>query len=359
MGDCYGRAHTTLGSSSQWASTATAVGMLDSDCGANPSFCNWNKVWMVYCDGNSFSGMRDAPVVYNGMPLYFRGRYIISAIMAAVASGLPGWTPPQPFSAAYDIVLTGCSAGGLATYLHADMFAATYVAPNRPPPPGGPSRNGRFWVIPISGFFLDQPNVVGVPVYSEQMAVIFDLANSTHGVNDACIAGEAAAPWHCNMAQYTYKYIKSPIFPLNSLYDSWQSGCIMTAEPVALPNNTAANGNCSAVPGWAACADNPESCTTAQMPAYNTYRAAFINDMNATVTAQLMGNGGFLVSCHTHCEAQSSAWNTFAIGGVTMQQAVTAWMNSGGEEPAAEFFHWDCQYNVATSPHNCNPTCGA
>lgn len=332
--------------------------MLDANCSANPNFCNWNKVWMIYCDGNSFSGMREEPVVFNDMPLYFRGRYNINAIMAVIQNGIDGWTPPQPFSAAYDIVLTGCSAGGLATYLHADMFAETWVAPNRPPPPGGPTRNGGFWVLPISGFFLDAPNVVGDEVYADQIAVIFDLANSTHGVNDACIAGEADAPWHCNMAQYTYKYIRSPIFTLNSFYDSWQTSCILTAEPVVIPNNTAANGNCSAVPGWAPCASSEDNCTPAQMTQYNAFRALFITDMNGTTTAGTPGNGGFLVSCHTHCEAQSSAWQSFEIGGVSISAAVATWMAATSPQPAADNFHWDCEYNV-NAPHQCNPTCGA
>ena len=29
-------------------------------------FCNFNRVWLVYCDGNSFSGNRDAPVPVKG-----------------------------------------------------------------------------------------------------------------------------------------------------------------------------------------------------------------------------------------------------------------------------------------------------
>lgn len=311
---------------------------------------------MIYCDGNSFSGMRDDPVVFNGLPLYFRGRYNIDAIMAAVSANI--MQAAVPWSEAFDIVLTGCSAGGLATYLHADYVAEKFIAPNRPAPPGGPSRFGAFHVVPISGFFLNHDNIPGSQVYGDQISVIFNLANSTHGVNDACIAGEAPNAWHCNMAQYVYKYIKSPIFPLNSAYDSWQTGCILTAEPVTLANDTSHNGNCSAVPGWASCSSNPEACTTAQMGPYNEYRASFIDDMNVTATAQAAGNGGFIVSCHTHCEAQSSGWTQFKIGGVSIMEAVGAWIASGSNAPAAENWHWDCQYHADSSPHNCNPTCG-
>jgi hypothetical protein len=45
-GDCYGRAHTTLGSSKQWASAANASGIIGNDCEQNPTFCSWNKVYV-------------------------------------------------------------------------------------------------------------------------------------------------------------------------------------------------------------------------------------------------------------------------------------------------------------------------
>lgn len=54
-GDCYGRAHTNLGSSTKWAATSSLSGLLSANCSTSP-FCNWNKVFMVYCDGNSFTG---------------------------------------------------------------------------------------------------------------------------------------------------------------------------------------------------------------------------------------------------------------------------------------------------------------
>jgi hypothetical protein len=198
-----GRSLGNLGSSKAWAQTGSMGGMLSQDCTVNPTFCNWNKVWMAYCDGNSFAGMADAPVMYNGtIPLNFRGRYNLDATFAAIAAGV--MNPPTPWSAAYDIVLTGCSAGGLATYLHADYVANTYVAPSRPPPPGSNmTRNGRYFVLPISGFFLDAPNVNGEYVYTEQIKVIHYLSNATHGVNDACVAAQAPGKEYlCNMAPH-------------------------------------------------------------------------------------------------------------------------------------------------------------
>ena len=40
--------------------------IVSSDCKVNPDFCNFHRVWLAYCDGNSFSGNRDEPVVVQG-----------------------------------------------------------------------------------------------------------------------------------------------------------------------------------------------------------------------------------------------------------------------------------------------------
>jgi hypothetical protein len=302
--------------------------------------------------------MLEGTVPWNSQTLNFRGHANLLATMDAITSdslpGLPSW------SDAYDIVLTGCSAGGLATYLHADFVGANYANTTRPPPPGsGLTRNGRYFVMPISGFFLDAPNVVGERVYTEEIATIFALSNSSGGVNQACVAAQPSGSEHlCMMAEYAYAYTTSRIFPLNSFYDSWSTGCVLTAEPVADPNNSKANGNCSAVPGWAACAGNPDACTSDEIAAYQNWRSEFGTKMNGTTTAAAAGNGGFLVSCHTHCEAQSDqGWAEFTVNGVLMRDAVAAWLAADPAAPSSDNFHWDCEYNT-DAPRTCNPTCG-
>jgi hypothetical protein len=359
--DCYGRSKGSLGSSTKWAKTSNPMGgLMSDDCTANPQFCTWNKVWMPYCDGNSFSGQLTEPVSFYGNNLYFRGHYNMRAAFNAIMTDVV--KAPVPYSQAADIMLTGCSAGGLSTYLHADYVAANFIKPNRPSPPGQ-SRPGYYGAVPVSGFFLDAPNVDGQHIYRDEIQVINALSNASApgGTNDACLAANPGSnAWKCNMAPYVYQYITTPIFPLNSAYDSWQTGCILTSEPVSNLNNTQVNGNCSAVPGWYNCSKSEEACTPAQISAgYNPYRAQFIAAMNATNTAGKRGNGGFINSCHTHCEGQGGGYDTYAIGGITMQQAVTAWWNSAGTAPAVSNWHWDCQYTTTGAPFQCNPTCGS
>ena len=69
-------------------------------------------------------------------------------------------------------------------------------------------------------------------------------------------------------------------------------------------------------------------------------------------------NGGFVVSCHTHCEAQNDGpWTTFAINGVVMRDAVAAWMEATA--PASPLWYTDCAYKGGSAANRqCNPTCG-
>lgn len=347
--DCWGRSNGQFGSSrygGQFSNTTTGWngGILSDDCNYNPDFCNFNKVILLYCDGNSFTGNRDSPVIVKGLdgkdkPLYFRGRRILDAILMTLASD-------HGLSSAENVLLTGCSSGGLAAYLHADYVHEKLreLAPQMM----------KFRVSPVSGFFLLHNTVDGKPVYPTQMKNIFHLANSTYGVNDKCItAMPDTDKWKCNFAQEAYAYTDSLTFPINSALDSWQTGCIYTAELEAgFPNQTdTRNGICYATPGWKNCSSNPETCTASQMTVMNKYITDFVNIVQGTKTYK----GGFVYSCHSHCAGIAGGWS-YKINGVSMQQAVSKWWNSAGSDPPSQHSYMPCHYKT-TSPHKCNPTC--
>ena len=63
---------------------------------------------------------RKDAVVQNGTKLYFRGFPILQAVLESLMD--------KGMKNAQEVILTGCSAGGLATYIHAD-----YVASMLPP----------------------------------------------------------------------------------------------------------------------------------------------------------------------------------------------------------------------------------
>ena len=182
-------------------SGAPMGGILSANATLNPTFAGYTKVYAPYCDGDSFAGMATDPVSFNGSSLFFRGAYNLRAVLDFLR------TPAGNNSllVAPKVVLTGCSAGGLAVYLHADEVAAAVGAATD------------FRAVPVSGFFSNAANAEGAPVYAEQIRGAFLLQNASGGLNQACVAAQDPGfEWVCNMALPSYQYTKSRIFPINS-----------------------------------------------------------------------------------------------------------------------------------------------
>uniref|UniRef100_A0A8R7Q1I1 Pectin acetylesterase n=1 Tax=Triticum urartu TaxID=4572 RepID=A0A8R7Q1I1_TRIUA len=112
---CAQRKETNLGSSDHMGRRAEFVGILSDDQLQNPDFYNWNKVKVRYCDGASFSGNVEEEF-QDGTPFFFRGQRIWEAVMSELLS--------KGLSRAKEAFLTGCSAGGLSTYINCDDFRA-------------------------------------------------------------------------------------------------------------------------------------------------------------------------------------------------------------------------------------------
>ena len=348
---CYYRSLSSLGSSKNLSAVlpSPTSGPLARNCSRTP-LCSVNHVYLPYLDGNSFSGMRAEPVDYvdsHGAhhALYFRGREILAAVIDSVRRNVMG--AGRRLADAANVGVTGGSAGGLATILHADYILEQIPA------------KGLKWAAPQSGYFLDHVSVgTGTPLYSEEMLQAYILSNASTNAN--CEKKFVGVPFLCQLAQYSYPAMDTPVFLLQSVYDSWQTRCILSAMPV-VEKPAAASYNCSAAPGWSKCSLNMSACTEAQVTdyvaPYGKALAASVQIISANKSSA-PGNGGFLDSCHTHVEAGGSGFDSIAIGGVTMAQAFASWLAdnvaSKGTTPAAQHWHTDCAY---TGPQMCNPTC--
>ncbi|XP_065886637.1 uncharacterized protein [Dysidea avara] len=173
--------------------------------------------WNAQC--HFFLLMRENEVNWSGTKLYFRGAKILEVVMDAILEAAGDNIK--------DIILTGCStdvriqcafifsAGGLATYLHADYVRSKL-------PPEIPVN-----VIADAGCFLYAPNVDGEMHIRECYQYVYKMQNCTGGVDQDCIAANPTEEWKCCMAQYTYPHINTPIFLLNSRYDTWQINFIL------------------------------------------------------------------------------------------------------------------------------------
>jgi len=131
-----------------------------------------NAVFLRYCDGGAFSGSNATSTAVSNTTLWFRGKHVLKAMMGDLVGN-------RGLAAGTDVVVSGCSAGGLATFLHVDHWA-TVLATEAP--------KAKVRGMPDSGFFLDRE--AGAK-YHSNMIWVFNWMNSTSGVNDACITANA------------------------------------------------------------------------------------------------------------------------------------------------------------------------
>jgi O-palmitoleoyl-L-serine hydrolase len=86
--------------------------VLSNDLNKN-IFASWTKAVLLYCDGAFHQGNAKDPIKYKDTQLYFRGGVNTRAHFKFMDSKFP-------FSSAKRVVLTGSSAGGMATFIWAD-----------------------------------------------------------------------------------------------------------------------------------------------------------------------------------------------------------------------------------------------
>ena len=138
---------------------------------------------------------------------------------------------------ATDAVISGCSAGGLATFLHTDQWCDAIKAKS----------NGKCAGLPDSGFFLDyqDPNVKCAPDSASSTTDLlgntvpgdyhcglkwtYTIQNASEGVNQDCIKAHTAdnSQWMCMFAEHSSEHIHSPLLAMQSQYDSWQTGHVL------------------------------------------------------------------------------------------------------------------------------------
>lgn len=257
---------------------------------------------------------------------------------------------------AEEVLLSGCSAGGMATYLHAD-YMKTQVANNA---------LTKYKVASLSGFFLDHKTAAGVVSDHTNYVNMFGFQNMAAGVNQYCIRAHPANQSFCSTPQANYAYIQAPFFVLNSMLDNYQMKDIFDVG-----------------------CDRLAACNATQIGWMNQYQSDFHSVITNTATFKKDGNGAFLYNCDQHCaEQDSTGFNQITVaagdgidsvivssggggsrsrssrgGGAVdltlMQEALDAWWKVpvGAPEPAA--YHTYVEQCLLRGAAPCNPTCGA
>jgi len=297
--DCLARSTTELGSSKSWPkywyplsalSFAEESGFISDSTWTNPKLASWNKVRVQYCDGDLYSGNRLEPYQFNGSTLYFRGQSIVEAVFDDLARfGLYNAT---------EIIITGCSAGGISVYLHIDWIRKRIPA------------HIKVSAAPDSGYFMDIPNYKGFK-NSTQWNITRKLHNTTF-LNEKCKQhnrGEAVGNciWPSHAAKYISKDI--PFYVINSIADSYQIAHTLQLECFQQGLFLSTLGNCS----------------KAELDAVTQFRQTMINSLESSIL-QSPKNGAFLLSCLTHCGAcLDPFWDYASVQSTQLHTAFESW----------------------------------
>ncbi|KAK7262748.1 hypothetical protein RJT34_30328 [Clitoria ternatea] len=300
-----------LGSSKHMNEPLAFSGILNNNQQLNPDFYNWNRVKVRYCDGSSFTG--DVEDVDQKTNLHFRGARIFAAVMEELlAKGLDN---------AENAILSGCSAGGLTTILHCDRFKTLLPTV------------ARVKCVPDAGFFIHIKDISGTERIQEYYSQVVSTHGSTKNLPTSCTS--KLSPELCFFPEHVAPHISTPIFFVNSPYDTWQIRNILApgeADPHGL---------------WQSCKLDINKCSPDQLSIMQDFRTKFLKALN--VEGSSRSKGAFIDSCYAHCqtENQETWFNSESpqLANTTIAKAVGEWFYD-----RSPFNHIDCTYP-------CNPTC--
>jgi len=291
LDDCVARSHTDLGSSANWTSFPTDTfdaeeGLFSTDPIVNPDFHDWNMARIQYCDGYWYAGDRVEPVSHNGTDLFFRGRYIVEDSIKTLMEQFN-------LSNADQIIISGCSSGGMSVYLHLDWIREQI--PSHIPVVGTAD----------SGYFLDVPNYKGQCVYHQIYENCFEMQNATFVDSDCLAAMSPENQYKCSAAVYGAPFVQTPLFVMNSLSDVVQLELVLELD--CLQRSTLQN------------------CSEAELTALANFRLTMINELKNGVLNK-PANGAFLPSCLSHCGAcKDPFWENTTVQGVQLSRAFGDW----------------------------------
>ena len=162
---------------SQFIKASTLPSTINPNRDINPISYDWTLILAKYCDGFSFAGNNATTFPYRD------GNTINTAIMDLI-----------PIEATTDLIITGCSAGGLAVFMHCDTWVNQY-----------PSANVH--CLPDSGYFPSN-----FPLYADFMtsAALYHNYQYPTKILAQDIINTMQSPHHLFLLQSQYDNIWPP-----------------------------------------------------------------------------------------------------------------------------------------------------
>ncbi|XP_052480349.1 pectin acetylesterase 6 isoform X2 [Gossypium raimondii] len=290
---CVFRKTTRRGSSKFMEKRLNFTGILSNKAEENPDFYNWNRVKLRYCDGASFAGEGQN----EANQLYFRGQRIWSAAMEELmAKGMQN---------AEQALLSGCSAGGLASILHCDEFKDMFPSTTK------------VKCLSDAGVFLDATNVAGGHTLRDMYRGVVTL--------------------QCFFPQNLIANIQTPLFLLNAAYDAWQ------VQESLIPSSADPHSF------WRDCKMDHSHCNSSQMLFLQDFRNQMLSGINGFSMSNQ--NGLFINSCFAHCQSErQDTWyanDSPRIGNKAIAASVGDWFFDRTATKAI-----DCPYPCDNTCHN-------
>ncbi|OWM79713.1 hypothetical protein CDL15_Pgr023125 [Punica granatum] len=200
--------------------------------------------------------------------LYFRGQKIwLAAMEELISLGMKN---------ADQALLSGCSAGGLASILHCDEFR--YLFP----------RSTKVKCLSDAGMFIDAVDISEGHSLRDIYAGVVSLQNVQVNLPSSC--SSHLDPTSCFFPQNLVANIKTPLFLLNAAYDAWQLQSSL-APGSADPHGT-----------WTNCKLNHERCNSSQIEFLQDFRKQMLDAVKDFASSSK--NGLFINSCFAHCQSE-------------------------------------------------------
>ncbi|XP_028792359.1 pectin acetylesterase 12-like isoform X1 [Neltuma alba] len=261
---CVFRKTTRRGSSNHMEKQIPFTGILSHKAEENPDFFNWNRVKLRYCDGASFSGDSED----KSAQLQFRGQKIWLAAMEELMS--------KGMHNADQALLSGCSAGGLASIIHCDEFRSLFP------------KSAKVKCLSDAGFFLDAIDVSGGRTMRNLYGGVVKLQEVQKNLPESCL--NKLDPTSCFFPQNLINHVTTPLFILNAAYDAWQLQASL-APPSADPRGS-----------WNNCKSNHANCNSSQIQFLQDFRNQMLNALKGfSLPSQ---TGLYINSCFAHCQSE-------------------------------------------------------
>jgi len=292
--------YSTDGNEADLPNNITGVGIMSVDPSVNPEFFDWNTVYVWYCDGGSYMGDKDGTTTVGKETLYFRGKRVLEGVMKTLLYDFG-------MDTATEVVLTGSSAGGIATIQQCDNVGSLVESA---------SSDVKFKCLADAGFFVNTTDFDGgVGTWTSQWETMVTTHGAVSSMADSCKREHSGHEWQCWFADVALPHVTHDTFLVQSVLDLWQ-----------LPYNFFSSELSDAKAGHD-CLNNPlRLCTYATFAGIQNFREQLLIKLKS-VASSCSKVSYFVDACFKHTQTdRNSIFMIPIVSDSTISMSVHRWL---------------------------------